>query len=273
MTYAQQPRHGAPQRPPYQDHQPSYEFSQEPYHGKNGYGPRGQAAPFNGSPRRGPPQHYQKSDGPLGGSYGYDEEWLDQDYSYNGGNRGYGGRGQHSGGRWAPAQRPQGGPGQHPRNDPRSRGLPHSGSAPSGRGHYYQQDPYYQSNKYPELQNYEQHYQSEGMYHNGSHEYDKGEDEYDEFSVETPDNGRPMQHYNRPSHSNDRAFQDPEYNGGHPQQDRGGPYDRGAPPGNYRNDRPSRQSEAAASRFNQDQPNFIRPQDSQHPKPRKSAKA
>ena len=273
MAYAQHPRHGAPHRPPYQDHQPSYGSSQEPYSAKNGYGLRAQAAPFNGNPRRGLPQHYQNSDGSSGGSYGYDEDWPDQDYSYDGGNKRYGGRGHHRGGRWAPAQRPQGGPGQHPRNDPRSRGLPHSVSAPSGRDRYYQQDPYYQSNQYHEPQNYEQHYHSDGMYHNGSQGYDNGEAEYDEFSLEIPDSGTPMQHYNRPPHSNDLAFQDPEYNSGHPQQDRGGQYDRGGSPGNFRNNGPPGQSEAAASRFKQNQPNFIRPQNSQHPKPRKSVKA
>ncbi|KAF6239526.1 hypothetical protein HO173_002070 [Letharia columbiana] len=270
MAYAQQPRYGGPQRPPYQDQQPSYGSSREPYAAKNGYGSRSQAAHFSGSSRRGRPQVFQSTSEPSGGSYRYNEDWPDQDNSYDGGNGRHGGRGQNRDGRWPPAQRPQGRPmeaGRHPRNDPRSRGLPQSKVAAPGRDHYHQQDPYYQSNQYREPQGYERHYQPEAMHHNGLQEHNNGEHEYDEFSHETPDNSTATQHYNRPPHSDEQDYQDPEYNAGYPQQDRGGPHDRGISSGNFRNDRPPRQPEAPTSRFNQNQPHSTRPQNSQHPKP------
>ncbi len=277
MAYAQQPRYGASQRPLYQDHQPSYGPSREAYPVSNGYGPRTQAAHFNDSPQRGPPQQYQNTNAPSGGSYGYSEDWPDQDPSYNGGNGRYGGRGQNRGGRWPPAQRPQGGPietGRHPRNEPRNRGPLQSKPAPPGRGHYHQQDPYHLSNQYREPQGYDQHYQPEGKYYNGSQENDNGEDEYDEFFLETQDNWTSTQQYHRPPLSNDQAYQDPEYHAGYAQQDRGNPYDKGLSPGSYINDRPPRQPEAPASRFNQNQPNSTRQlQNFQHPKPCKSTKA
>lgn len=276
MAYARQPRYGGPQRPPYQDHQPSYGSYREPYAAKNGYGPRSQGAHFNGSARHGPSQEYQNTFEPSGGSYGYNEDWLDRENSHDGGNGRYRGRGQNRGGRWPPAQRPQGRPievGRHPRNDPRSRGPPQSEPAPPGGGHYHQQDPYYQSNQHREGQGYEQRYQPEEMYYNGSQVHDNGDYDYDEFSLETPDDRKPTQHYNRPLYSDDQAYQDPEHNAGYPQQDTGAPHDRNFFPGNYGNDRPPRQPEAPASRFIQNQTNFPRPQNPQHPKPCKSAKA
>lgn len=274
MAYAQQPRYGAPQRPPHQDHQPSYESFREPYTAKNGYGPRSQAAYINDSSRRGPPQEYRITNDPSGGTYGYNEEWPDQDKSYGGGNGRYGG--QNRGGRWPPTQRPQGRPieaGRRPRHDPRSRGSPQSKLAPPGRGHYQQQDPYYQSNQYREPQGYEQRHQLEGMYHNGSQEHNNREYQYDGVSLATSDDWTLTQHYDRPSHNDDEAYQDPEYNSRYPQQDRGGIYDRTVSPGSYRIDRPPRQPEAPASGFNQNQPNSTRPQNPQHPKRCKSAKA
>ncbi|KAL9064507.1 MAG: hypothetical protein Q9161_008844 [Pseudevernia consocians] len=278
MAYAQQPRYGAPERPPYQDHQPLYGSSREAYPVNNGYGPRSQAAHFNGSPRRGPPQQYHNTNESSGGSYRYNEDWPDQDYSYDGGNGRHGGGGQKRGGRWSPAQRSQGRPietGRHPRNDPRNRGPLQPKPAPPYRGHHHQQDPYYQSNQYREPQGYDQHHQPEGTYYNGSQEHDNGEDAYNEFSLETPDNWTPRQHYHRPPHSDDQAYQDTDYNARYPRPDRGGPYDRRLSPGSYRNDRPPRQPEAPASRINQNQPNSTRPQNPQnpqHPKPCKSAK-
>ena len=275
MAHARRPPYGAPQGPPFGDHQPSYGSSREPYVAKNGYGPGSPAAHFNGNPRRGPPQEYQNPNEPSSGSYGYEENWHDQGNPYNGGSSRYGGRGQNRGGRWAPAQRLQGRPivaGRYHHNDPRSRGPPQSKSAAPGRGHYQQQDPYYQSNQYRQPQGYEQHYQLEEMYHNDSQEHDNGVYEYDEFSLETPDNRTPVQHYNRPQRD-DQAYQDPEYSVGYLQQDRGGPYGKEVSPGSHGIDRPPRQPEAPASGFNHNQPNSTRPQNPQHAKPCKSAKA
>ena len=257
MAYAQQSRYGATSRPLHQNHQLPYGSSGEPYATKNGHGTRGQPAEFNGNSRRGPPLEYQKSREPPGGTYGYSEDWPDQDHSYDGGNGQYEGRGQSRGRGWLPPHRPQERPidaGRHLRNDPRSRGPP------PDRGRYRQQDPYYQSDQYREPQRYEQHYQAEAMYHNGSQEDGHGEYEYDEFSFETPRTWTPTQHYSRSSPSDDRAYQDPQYNVGYPRQDRGGPND-------------SRVPEAPAHRFNRDQPNSTRPQNLQQLKPCESAKA
>ena len=257
MAYAQQPRYGATSRPPHQNHQLPYGYSGEPYATKNGYGTRSQAVEFNGSTRHRPPLEYQESREPPSGTYGYSEDWPDQDHFYDGGNGRYEGRGQNRGRKRLPPHQLQERPieaGRHLRHDPRSRGPP------PGRGRYRQQDLYYQSNQYREPQGYKQHYQSEEMYHNGSQEHGNGDYEYDEFSSETPRTWTPTQHYNHPPHSDDRAYVDPEYNVGYPQQDRGGPSD-------------SRVLEASAHRFNRDQPNSTRPQNLQQLKPCESAKA
>ena len=270
MAYAQQPRYGAPSRPPHQNHQLSYGSSREPYPAKNGYRPRGQAAEFDGSSRGRPSQEYQNSPEPSGATYGYNEGWPDQDHSYDGDNGRHGGRDQNRGGRWPPMQRPQGRPieaGLRFHNDPRSRGPP------PGRGRYRQQDPYNLSNHYREPQRYEEHYQPEGTYHIGSQERENREYEYDELTVETSDHWTPMQHYNRPSHSDDQAYQGAEYNAGYPQQDRGISYDSRASPRTYRNDQPSRRPGAPAPTFDHTQATSTRPPNPQPLKPCKSAKA
>ena len=251
------PRYGAPSGPSHQNHQLSYGSPQGPYAAKTDYDPKGQAAEFNGSARRGPPQEYPASNVPPDVTHGYIEDWPDQDNSYNSDNARYGGRSQNRGGRWPPPQQPQGRPieaGRRLRNDPRSRGQQPS------RGRYRQQDLYYQSNQYREPQGYEQQYQPEGMYHNGSQIYENGEYGFDEFSLETRDNWTPMQHYNHSLHSSNHAYQDPGFNAGYPQQDRGGAYD-------------SKVLEAPASRLNHNQPNSTRPRNFQHLKPCKSTKA
>lgn len=267
MAYTQYPRYGAPHRPPYEDHQPPYGSSGELYAANNGH--------FNGNPRRGPPQEQQDTKELSGGSYGYDEDWQDQGNSYNGGSGWYEGRGQNRGRRWPPAQRPQERPigaGRYHHNDPRGRGPPQSKSAPPGRGRYHQQDPYQQSIDCRQPRGQEQQYQPEETYHNGSQEHDNGEYEYDQSSVQTPNTWTPTQHYNRPPHSDDQAYQDPDYNAGYPQQHRGGRYDKGVSSGIYRNDRP-RQPEAPASRFYQNPPKSAIPLNHRHPKPCKSANA
>ena len=268
MAYNLQPPYGAPQRPPYQDHQASYGYSRGHYPAKIGYGHKSQAAHFNSSPRLGTPQQYQISNGPSGVSYGYNEDWPEQGKYYDGGDGHYGGRGQNIGGRWPPAQRPLGRPieaGRNPRNGSPSR-------APSpGKGRHHQQSPYPQPNQYREPQGYEQRYQPEGMYRNGSLEHGNGEDQYDKYSLENRDNWMPTQSNNRPPHSDDQAYQDPEYGAEYPRQDRRVTNDRGISPGTYGADRSLRQPEAPSSKFNQTQPNFIRPQNPQHPKSCKSA--
>ena len=268
MAYAQQPRYGATTRPPNQNDQLSYGSSREPYAAKNEYGLGSQAADFNGSSRRVPPQDYQNTNELPGGSYGYNEDWQTQDNSYDGGNRPYGGRGQNRGGRWPPSQRPQGRPteaGRHLRNDPRSRGPP------PGRGRYRQQDAYYQSNQYSGPQGHQQHYQPEGMYHNGSQEHQNDEYGNDEYSLDVPDSWTPVQHYNRPPHSDDQSYQDPEHNASYHQQNRGDSYDRRVSPRSHRNDQAPRQPEAPASRFDYSQPNSTRPHNPQQPRPCKLA--
>lgn len=243
-------------RPPHQNHQLSYGSSRGNYAAKTVYDPRGQAAEINGSTRRGPQQEYITRNVPPTGTRGYDEDWPDQDNSFNGDNGRYGDRGQNRGGRWPPPPRQHGRlveAGPHLRNGPQNRGPPH------GRGRYRQQDLYYQSNHYREPQNYEQHYQPEGVYPNGPQLHENSEYRYDEFSHETSDNWTPMQHYNHSPHSNDHAYPEPEYNAGYPRQDQGGLYD-------------SRVPKVPASTIKHNQPNSTGPYNFQQLKPCKSAK-
>ena len=276
MAYAQQPRRGALQRLPYQDHAHSYWSSQGPKPGKEGYSPRVQAAHFTDRPRGGPPQEYQNNNGPMDGFYGNNEELPDQDNDYGYGDGRYRGRGENRGGRWLPAQRPQGRPietERHASHDPRSRSVPRSKPAPLGRGQYHAQEPYYRSDQYSQPQSHEQHYQPEGVYHNGAQEVDNGGYGYDEFPLQTPENWTSTQHYTRPPNDNGQGYRGPEHMSGNPQQNWGGSYDKGISLRSYKHNQPPRQPEATGSRFKQSQPTSTRPPEPQHPKPRKSAKA
>ena len=276
MAYAQQPRGGVPQRLPYQDHAHSHWSSQEPKGGQEGYSPRVQAAHSVDRPRGGPPQGYQNNNGQMDEYYGYNEEWPYQDNVSGHGDGRYRGRGQNRGGRWPPAQRPQGRPTETRRyasHDPRSRSVPRSKLAPLGRGHYHQQEPYYRSNQYGGPQSHEQRYQPEDVYHNGSQELDNGGYAYDEFPPRIPGNWTSTQYYNHPPNDDGQGYRDPEYMFGSPQPDRGGSYHRDFSPRGYRNDQPPRQPEATGSRLKRSQPTSTRPPEPQHPKPRKSAEA
>lgn len=262
MAYSQQPRYGAPSRPPYQHQQVSYDSSREPYGANTRYGPASQAADFDSSSRRGPPREYHSASAPPGGTYDSNKGWPDQDHPYDGGNGRYEGRGQNRSGRWPPAQRPQERPtegGPHFRYDPRSRGRP-----PPSMGRYRQQDPYYQRDQFREPQG---HYQLEDVYHNGAQAHENGEYEYDEFSLEAPHDWTPRQQYHRHPQSSDQAYQDPKYNAGYPQRDSGAPYDKSISPSSHRNDQFLEQMEALKPDFNQKQPNSTRPQSPQHLKP------
>ena len=270
MAYAQHPRYDAPLRPLHQNHQPIYNSSREHYAGRNGNGPRSPASDFNTSSRPGPTQEYQYTDELLGRSYGYSQEWSNQNKSSNGNIGRYGFRGQHRDGRWPPARQPQGIPmaaGGHPDDDSRNPGPP------PGRGRYFQQDPYDQSDNYNESLRYQQHLQPVGLYHSGLRERENRDHEYDEFSLEKPDNWTPTQHYDHPSHVSDWSHHDSEWNPVYPQQDLGDAYEKTVSPDTYGNHHTPRLLKAPASTLDHTQPKSDRSRNPQPPNPRKLVSA
>ena len=184
-----------------------------------GYDPRSQVTEPYGNSRRWPPQGRQNSNEPPNGTYEHNENRLDQNELFDGGDGRYGARGQNEVGRWPPAQRPQGRPTEAGQN----RNLLAS------RGRYRQQDVYLGSNQYGEPHGNDRHYQPEGTYDDGSQIHQNGDYGHDVFPLQTPDNWKPMQHFDRPSRGDNQAQQDRGYYAGHPLQDHGGQYNRRVP--------------------------------------------